>query len=108
MENAKSITVDIPNGNSSHKVTFHETKSIGNPLLKDLEADLLEKVNQAHIKIIPYEKAINKWVGASDKNAQLYAVNPIEAIESANIGIPQDIINELKKASQLVLTTLKK
>jgi len=108
MENARSVTVNIPNGNSSQKVTFHQSKGIGIPLLKGLDSGLMDKVNQAHIKILPYEQEIHQWLGTSEKNAQLFLADPIQAMESANIGIPKDILSELKNVSQLVLTTLKK
>jgi hypothetical protein len=68
----------------------------------------MEAINQAHIKILPYEKDIIHWLSISEKNAHLYLQNPIQAIESANIGIPRDVLNELTNISQLILNTSKK
>ncbi len=108
MNNAKSVTVSLPGGDASQKITFHQSKSIGIPMLKGTSSDITEKVNQAHVKILPYEPQILAWVAASGQNAKQFTEDPFQAMESAAIGIPAEILAELKAVSQLLLTTLKK
>lgn len=108
MKNQTSVTVSLPGGDPSQQITFHQSKAIGIPMLKGTSSDILEKVNQAHVKILQYEPQILAWVAASDQNAKLFAENPIEAMGSSAIGIPAEILAELKTVSQLLLTTLKK
>ena len=108
MENATSITMNIPNGGAGQKVTFHQSKGLGLPPIPGLSADVMVKVNLAQVKILPYEKDLHKWIGASEKNAQLFLENPIKALEAANLGVQQDVLNELRAISNLVLNTLKK
>ncbi|WP_288436072.1 hypothetical protein [uncultured Chryseobacterium sp.] len=44
----------------------------------------------------------------SPDNGRKYIENPVQAMENANMGIPQDIIQMIKNASELLVTTLKK
>ncbi|WP_126651720.1 hypothetical protein [Chryseobacterium aureum] len=94
----------------SYEVTFHANKGFSSLASSEFTHDqaVNEKVRQAYIALMPYENSIIEWIAKSPENGQKYIENPVQAMESANMGIPQDIIQMIKNASDLLVTTLKK
>ncbi len=94
----------------SYDVTFHVNKGFSSFAASEFTQDpaVNEKVRQAYIALMPYENKIIEWISQSPDNGRKYIENPVQAMENANMGIPQDIIQMIKNASELLVTTLKK
>ncbi|MCJ7932665.1 MAG: hypothetical protein MUW56_03255 [Chryseobacterium sp.] len=94
----------------SYDVTFHANKGFSSLATSRLTADSVanEKVQKAYVALMPYETKIMEWLSQSSDNGQKYLENPILAIQNADIGIPQDVIQMIKEASDVLLTTIKK
>ncbi|MBE4947963.1 hypothetical protein [Chryseobacterium culicis] len=94
----------------SYDVTFHANKGFSSFAASEFTQDpaVNEKVRQAYIALMPHENKIIEWISQSPDNGRKYIENPVQAMENANMGIPQDIIQMIKNASELLVTTLKK
>ncbi|MDR0682305.1 MAG: hypothetical protein LBG15_10740 [Dysgonamonadaceae bacterium] len=105
------VMTDITEGNTSYNVTFHASKGFGFPLkLDSLNMGVASQVHQAHVQILPFENEIMKWLSLSKENVVLFSQDPFKALEEAKINIPAEVVNNLKKVSELLVnnTNLKK
>jgi hypothetical protein len=103
------VSVSVPNEEGgTYNVSFHESKGLGIPQSLHLGAEATSMVNSAALKIRPYEKAIQQWIGQSPDNAMLFLTNPIQAMQTAGIGIPEEILSEVQATSNHLVQSLKK
>lgn len=103
-----SFTFKVAESDGNHNVTFHASKGFGFPFQLNLATKDAEKIHQAHLQIMAFENDLLKWMSASDENAKLFLQDPFKALEKAAINIPKEIIDNIKNASNLLITNLKK
>nr|WP_315156290.1 hypothetical protein [uncultured Flavobacterium sp.] len=104
----ENLTFKVADGDTDHNVTFHASKGFGFPFNLNLAADVTEKVHQAHIQIMPFEKELLNWMSLSNENAKLFLQDPFNALEKSKINVPQEVIDSIKNASNLLTNNLKK
>ncbi|MBL3550496.1 MULTISPECIES: hypothetical protein [Chryseobacterium] len=94
----------------SYDVSFHANKGFSSMITSNITSDstVNKKIQEAFVALMPYENRIIEWISRSADNGQQYVENPMKAMQDANIGIPQDVIQMVKEASDILLTTLKK
>lgn len=104
----ENLTFKVAEGDNGHNVTFHTSKGFGFPFKLNLATDAAEKVHQAHIQIMPFEKELLNWMSHSDENAKLFLEDPFNALEKSKINVPKEVIDSIKNASNLLTNNLKK
>lgn len=96
------IKMRIPgaDGAPGQDVYFHPTTGIHNV---SLPPELMCETSALQIllmKIQPYESLLIGWLAKSASNAAAFASSPLSAIESSGIGIPPELLAELKQLSE--------
>lgn len=104
----KPVKVALSHNGKTQHVTFRHTAKPG--IIKPGAADneVVNAVNKAHMQIMPFERELMAWIGASEKNAQLFASDPFKALETSGVKIPDSVISNLKSASQMLVKSFKK
>lgn len=105
-ETSNSSSFNFEENGNTFEVTFHANKGFSDLAVATLNSNdtMNERLQEAYIGLLPYEGKIIQWLSESQEHNRQYLENPIQAIENASLGIPQEIINTIKEVSNQLLT----